>query len=104
MIFGAYSLILEDDSTKYMLITGEGLPHTAGTHFVASEGVAVFVLGQAAGTLTVVRMVDPPLGVTTHTIKNTSIVNRFFTGFIPGMFRCVLCYCSSLPMNATGTF
>lgn len=67
--------------------TGEGLPHTAGTHFVASEGVAVFVLGQAAGTLTVVRMVDPPLGVTTHTIKNTSIVNRFFTGFIPGMFR-----------------
>lgn len=67
--------------------TGEGLPHTASTHLVPGEGMAVFVLGQAEGTLTVVRMSDPPLGVTSHTIKNTSIVNRFFTGFVPGMFR-----------------
>lgn len=67
--------------------SGEGLPHTAGTHLVSGEGVAVFVLGQAEGALTVVRMSDPPLGVTSHTIKNTSIVNRFFTGFVPGMFR-----------------
>lgn len=68
--------------------TGEGLPHTAGTHLVAGEsGDAVFVLGQTGGTLLVVKMIDLPYSVFTEVIKNASLMNRFFTGFVPGMFR-----------------
>ncbi|XP_063612781.1 nuclear pore complex protein Nup160-like, partial [Penaeus indicus] len=67
---------------------GEGLPHTAGTHLLAGEGGdAVFVLGQTGGTLLVVKMYDLPYSVFTETIKNASLMNRLFTGFVPGMFR-----------------
>lgn len=83
-------------------IAGEGLPHTAGTHLATSnseegEGEAVFVLGQGGGALLVVvmspvpapshRLHPPPPLVTAHTIKNSSLMNRLFTGFVPGMFR-----------------
>ncbi|KAK3858813.1 hypothetical protein Pcinc_035022 [Petrolisthes cinctipes] len=82
---------------------GEGLPHTAGTHLVTSEGdegEAVFVLGQSGGALLVVVMSPvsapthhlphpPPPLVAAHTIKNSSLMNRLFTGFVPGMFRSV---------------
>ncbi|XP_069941097.1 nuclear pore complex protein Nup160-like isoform X2 [Cherax quadricarinatus] len=67
---------------------GEGLPHTAGTHLMSREAAdAVFVLGQTGGTLLVVKMIDMPYSVFTETIKNASLMNRLFTGFVPGMFR-----------------
>ncbi|XP_042215921.1 nuclear pore complex protein Nup160-like [Homarus americanus] len=67
---------------------GEGLPHTAGTHLMEGEGGdAVFVLGQTGGTLLVVKMIDQPYSVFTEIIKNASLMNRLFTGFVPGMFR-----------------
>lgn len=90
IFFYIYAYVFFPPLSSCIFVAGEGLPHTAGTHLVPGEGMAVFVLGQAEGTLTVVRMSDPPLGVTSHTIKNTSIVNRFFTGFVPGMFRLVI--------------
>ncbi|CAL4068545.1 unnamed protein product [Meganyctiphanes norvegica] len=75
--------------------SGEGLPHTAGTHLVSSSnessasgcGDAIFILGLAGGALMVVRMTDLPYSVHTHAIKNASLMNRLFTGFVPGMFR-----------------
>ena len=70
---------------------GEGLPHTAATHLVSGDaGNAVFILGQTGGTLLVVKMFDKPFSVFTETIKNASLMNRLFTGFVPGMFRLVL--------------
>ncbi|XP_042241779.1 nuclear pore complex protein Nup160-like, partial [Homarus americanus] len=50
-------------------------------------GDAVFVLGQTGGTLLVVKMIDQPYSVFTEIIKNASLMNRLFTGFVPGMFR-----------------
>lgn len=74
-----------------ILFAGEGLPHTAGTHLMSGEsGDAVFVLGQTGGALQVVKMTDVPYTVCTETIKNASLMNRLFTGFVPGMFRLVL--------------
>nr|XP_045619650.1 nuclear pore complex protein Nup160-like isoform X1 [Procambarus clarkii] len=64
---------------------GEGLPHTAGTH-LKKGGDAVFVLGQTGGTLLVVKMIDSPFSVFTEIIKNASLMNRLFTGFVPGRF------------------
>lgn len=84
----------------FIIGAGEGLPHTAGTHLLAGEGGdAVFVLGQTGGTLLVVKMYDLPYSVFTETIKNASLMNRLFTGFVPGMFRFVclfstyFCFC-----------
>ncbi|XP_066987755.1 nuclear pore complex protein Nup160 [Macrobrachium rosenbergii] len=69
-------------------LAGEGLPHTAATHLLSGDsGNAVFILGQTGGTLLVVKMYDMPFSVFTETIKNASLMNRLFTGFVPGMFR-----------------
>ena len=50
----------------------------------------MFLLGQTGGTLLVVKMFDMPFSVFTETIKNASLMNRLFTGFVPGMFRLVV--------------
>ncbi|XP_076070000.1 nuclear pore complex protein Nup160 isoform X2 [Oratosquilla oratoria] len=64
----------------------EGLPHTASTHLGQNE-MALYILAQSAGTLLVVQMDALPFAVHTHTIKHASLINRLFTGFVPGMFR-----------------
>ncbi|KAB7500634.1 Nuclear pore complex protein, partial [Armadillidium nasatum] len=70
--------------------TGEGLPHTAATHYVSTgvrSGESVFVLGQNGGSLLVVTMTNLPYSVHCNTIKASSLINRFITGFVPSMFR-----------------
>ena len=75
-----------------MFSTGEGLPHTAATHLVGGNSGredALFVLCHANGTMSVVQMALLPYAVHTHTLKSASLINRLFTGFVPGMFKYV---------------